>query len=313
MNELQPKTIKLEPAKVEFNYKELEERLAENLQKYQNLTFTEETATECRSTIAELRKGKKAVDEYRKKIKKQLTEPVTEFEDKCKELNKKFDEVINPLVEQHEEFEENRRNEKRKKVEEELAQIIEEFELEQKYAVRLEILDSYLTKSKTMKSIREELESNAQMLKMEQEKEENDKQLVINAVKLANAENGLNLAESAYVNLLEFQNAADIQKQIESDAEKEVHKREEKEQAEKEKQIANFEPTPAETENISFSDPEAIADPFASLEDGLMEDPFVVKESEYEVTYKVRATNGDLQELQNFMKAKGIMFEVIFE
>ena len=92
MNQLQVKTIELEPAKVVFNHEEIKKDLDKSLKKYSGLTFTEDDATECRSTISELRKGKKAVDQYRIKTKKELTEPVAKFENKCKSLNKKFDE-----------------------------------------------------------------------------------------------------------------------------------------------------------------------------------------------------------------------------
>src|SRR5690625_2400356 len=97
--DLAVKTEVFEPAKIEFNYEEIENTLTENLKKYQGLTFTEKEAAECKKVIADLRKGKRLVDQYRIKTKRQLTEPIKAFEEQCKALNEKFDNVINPLLE----------------------------------------------------------------------------------------------------------------------------------------------------------------------------------------------------------------------
>lgn len=71
---------------VEFNYDELKQGLQENLEKYQNLVFTEETMKEGKDTRAKLNKLKKALDDKRKDIKKQCLEPYNAFETKINEL-----------------------------------------------------------------------------------------------------------------------------------------------------------------------------------------------------------------------------------
>lgn len=303
MNELQVKTIELNPAKVVFNHEEIEKDLEKNLQKYSGLTFTEDDAVECRSTIAELRKGKKAVDEYRKKTKKELTAPVTEFENKCKELNKKFDDVINPLVEQNEEFEKKRRDEKREKVHELLAQIIEEFDLEEKYAAQLAIEDSFLTKSKTMKTIEEELSTSAEHLKMQQDKAESDKQVISSSVKLANSEHDVTLSESAYISLLEFKDVKAIQAQISADTNQIIEER--LREQEKVGREAASEQTPPEPKK---EDPEPIGDvPFA---DDLMPDPFVAP-TKIKRAYAVHGTDEQLEMLEGLMNYHGIDWVVV--
>src|SRR5699024_8546782 len=116
MNELQITTTKLEPAKVEFNKKQVLSTLNGILKKYENLIFTEEQTTEIRETLAELRKGRRTADEYRKETKKKLTAPVKNFEEEMKEIVGKFDDVINPINEQLKEYETRRKEEKRKEV-----------------------------------------------------------------------------------------------------------------------------------------------------------------------------------------------------
>lgn len=71
---------------VEFNYDELKQGLQENLEKYQNLVFTEETMKEGKDTRTKLNKLKKALDDKRKDIKKQCLEPYNAFETKINEL-----------------------------------------------------------------------------------------------------------------------------------------------------------------------------------------------------------------------------------
>jgi len=117
MNELKIIANNTTPAKVDFNYKEIEAQLNKVLEKYKGLVFTDETVKDCKKTIADLRKGQKSLDDFRKDTKKILTESVTVFENDCKVLYKKFDEVIDPLKEQADHFETLRKEEKKKAVE----------------------------------------------------------------------------------------------------------------------------------------------------------------------------------------------------
>src|SRR5699024_8573703 len=147
MNELELKTLDLQPAKIEFNKDAIINDLNDTLKHYKGLVFTEDTAKDARKVMADLRKGKKSADEFRKNIKKKASEPIKEFENEMKEIDKLFDDIINPINEQHKEFEAHRKEKKRVKVQEIIANVLNEIELEQKYADRLEILDEYLNKS----------------------------------------------------------------------------------------------------------------------------------------------------------------------
>lgn len=71
---------------IEFNYDELKQGLQQNLEKYENLVFTEETMKDGKETRAKLNKLKKALDDKRKDIKKQCLEPYEKFETKINEL-----------------------------------------------------------------------------------------------------------------------------------------------------------------------------------------------------------------------------------
>lgn len=283
MKELQIRTNSFTPAKVDFNYKEVEVFLDEALKKYEGLVFTEETATDCNKTIAELRKGKRALDEFRKKTKKELTKSVTAFENQCKELNKKFDEVIDPLVEQADDFEKQRREEKRVKVQQIVDELVKEQGLNEKYAQMLVIEDQYLNKTKTLKSIREELTTTAETLGVQQDKEESDKELIKTKVELANAKYNVNLSETPYVRLLEYENVEDIEIKINLDAERE----------------SKVEPEP---------EPEPISDELIELV--TMPEP---KEDEeiYMERYEVHGTDAQLDALEDFMKYQDLEWKII--
>src|SRR5699024_11319652 len=94
--------------------------------KYDGLTFAESETPEIRKTLAELRKGAKAVDRYRIDTKKELNEPITEFEKKCKEIVKKFDERIGSLDEQLKDYEKQWREKRIVKVQEVIANVLNE-------------------------------------------------------------------------------------------------------------------------------------------------------------------------------------------
>lgn len=222
--ELQVKTVTLTPAVVEFNFAELSSALDENLKKYDGLTFTEKDAAACKKTITELNKGKKALDSYRKETKKKLTASVTAFENQCKELNQKFDDVINPLKDQHDQFEINRKEEKRQKVNDIISKLINKEDLNDKYMSQLIVKDEYLTKSKTLKSIEDELAISAEHLGIKQDKEEADMDIIKSHVELVNTKNDLNLIDSSYINLLDYQSVEAIKERIETDALNEVEK-----------------------------------------------------------------------------------------
>lgn len=295
LNELAVKTIEFQPAKVEFNYDEIEATLNENLKKYKGLTFTEDMAADCKRTIAELRKGKKAVDQYRLQTKKQLTESVTSFENQCKALNAKFDEVITPLVEQYDVFEEKRKEEKRVKVQEIIGKLSAEFELNKKHAAELVIEDSFLTKSKTFKSIEEELSVTAEHLKTKQDKRAADEEVIKSHVELANAKHDVGLIESTYINLLDYQEFQEVKERIDSDVKQVINQREKEQLEQLEEQAKSMGETTAQYTKVVNTQ--------ADEQDQTI----------YLEVYEVEATISQLDALEAFMKEQGIKFNIVEE
>lgn len=199
--ELQVKTLKFEPAVIEFNFDEIEKQLVGNLKKYEGLTFTEKEAKELNKTIADLRKGKRLVDQYRINTKKQLIEPVKKFEEDCNTLNSRFDEVIEPLLKQSNDFDEKQRNEKLLKVQAIKKTVIEDLQLVDEIAEQLVIEDRHTNKSTTLKSIEEDLHEQANQLLINKNNEKQGLELIKAQVEIANLKHGVTLYESSYIRL----------------------------------------------------------------------------------------------------------------
>lgn len=212
--------IETKPAVVNFNYQEISDHLDLVLSTYRGLVFSDSTVTECKKTIAELRKGQKSLDEFRKATKKQLTESVTFFEKQCKSLDGKFEDVIQPLTQQYVQFELERREKKREEIQSIIDALIAEHRLSEKYASQLAIPEEYFNKGKAIKAIKAELSALANTLKVQQDKEVQDIDLIKTKVELANAQYQLSsaLMPEPYLRLLSYKSAAEIDSLITSDA-----------------------------------------------------------------------------------------------
>ena len=218
MNELKIIANNTTPAKVDFNYKEIEAQLNKVLEKYKGLVFTDETVKDCKKTIADLRKGQKSLDDFRKDTKKILTESVTVFENDCKVLYKKFDEVIDPLKEQADHFETLRKEEKRKKIQILLEQVAGAYKLNRKYTDMLLIEDGFLNSSVTITKVKEQLSVMADKLRAEQRKEEEDVLTITSTVETVNKEAEINLLVDNYTRLLQYEDATKVMAKIYEDA-----------------------------------------------------------------------------------------------
>lgn len=221
-NRVSLRIIETTPAVVKFNYEEMEANLDAVLVKYQGLTFTDSDAAECKKTIAELRKGQKALSDFRIKTKKELTESVTDFEKQCKKLHDKFETVISPLTIQNDQFELDRREKKRAEIQTYIPLLVRDQGLDEKYSAQIVILEEYYNKGKTLKEIKKELYSIATSLKVQQDKEAQDIDLVKTKVQLANAQYQLtpprDLKPEQYLRLLDFYPISRIEESITFDA-----------------------------------------------------------------------------------------------
>lgn len=97
---------------LEANFEEVEAQLRELMQPYEKLVLREEDISEGKNTLARIRKVEKAIDDYRKAIKKDFSAPLAAFEEKCKALTAVCYESETNLSEQINKYAELRKAEK---------------------------------------------------------------------------------------------------------------------------------------------------------------------------------------------------------
>ena len=153
---------------IEFNKEELKEVLQGHLVKYSNLVVTAETEKDCKKVNAELGKLEKAIDTFRKEIKKALSEPIATFEADCKELVTLIQEVKKPIASQLKEIEDQRKAEKEALIRKEIEKIVIEYELDEKHSAQIDIKATWLNKTTSVSKITTELKNLAEALKIAQ-------------------------------------------------------------------------------------------------------------------------------------------------
>ncbi|MBS5886027.1 DUF1351 domain-containing protein [Clostridium sp.] len=153
---------------IRMNYEEVKLSIEESLKKYEGIVVTEEGLQDCKSTQKELAGLRRKIDDYRKSVKREMEIPIKEFESKCKELVALVDQVENPIKEGITEFDNKRREEKKDKALEIINEAIENYKLEEKYSRELTVLDKYLNLSASQKSVVEDIEQRAALLKQQQ-------------------------------------------------------------------------------------------------------------------------------------------------
>lgn len=102
---------------IQWNNVELKKEIAEKMQEYNTLVFTESTIKDAKADRAKLNKLKTAFEDERKRIKKLCMEPYEKFEKQVREVIALIDEPIGLIDRQIKEVEEQKRIQKRKDIE----------------------------------------------------------------------------------------------------------------------------------------------------------------------------------------------------
>lgn len=186
------------------NFEEVKIYLAENLNKYKGIIVTEEGLKDCKATQKELAGLRNTIDGFRKTTKKEVLVPVTEFESKCKELEKLIQDVETPIKEGINTFDNKRREEKKAKALEFISESVQTHQLSEKYAKRLTVLDKYVALTGSLKAIKEDIEQRALMLVQEQDREIGIMQVIQGTIK------GANETIKTPLKIQDFQNLIDM-------------------------------------------------------------------------------------------------------
>lgn len=153
---------------ITMNFEEVKASLVENMEKYKGIIVTEESLKDCKATQKDLAGLRNKLDSYRKDVKKEMEKPIKAFESDCKELIGLIAEVEAPIKAGITEFDNKRKEEKRKFADIKIFEVCQALGLEKKYADQLTVLDKYLNLSTSAKSVVEDIESRAEALKQQQ-------------------------------------------------------------------------------------------------------------------------------------------------
>ena len=135
----------------------IKSELKADLDLYTKTVFTEETKVEAKKTVANLRKKKTAFQDEIRRAKSLWMKPFEEFQQKAFEVVDMFDEPINAINTQINEFEEKRILEKRKAIEAIYYDIIDDAEWQEKIPFNKVFNSKWENATYTEKNIREEI------------------------------------------------------------------------------------------------------------------------------------------------------------
>lgn len=224
------KTINQVPAVINFNFDDVKIVLQEYSEKYRGLVVTEENEKEMIDVKNELGRLEKEIDKYRLDNKKIMEKPIKEFEEKCKDLIEILKNVSNPIREQLNLFEENRKKQKEEEVKILVENVIDKYGLEDKYAAQLTINSKYLNKGQKENDTLKDLEQRAELLKNSQDQEKQLQKIkeeridfIQKTIEKKNKELDLNLKISNFMFLVNRE-LSEIMEEIELIFTKEVEK-----------------------------------------------------------------------------------------
>lgn len=275
--------IKVIQAKVEWDRTGIMDTVRKIADEYKDLVFNEDSLKDAKDVCADLNKLKKRIDDEKKRLKKLLTEDVKIFEAEIKEVIQVIDEAYNPIKGQIDGFEQARQDEKRNKVQKIIDELIEEQGLREEYQTDMIVQSSYLNKSTSIKSIKDELTQIATAAGLAQDEYDKNVKLIEEMVTNNNNTFGVNLVASQYMKLLDTMSVPEIMMEITKDAQSAVPKEEPKTMNEYVEQV-----------NSKYDE---------SPDDG---DDEIFKE-----IYEVESTDCKLEALEQYMESNGIKFKVV--
>jgi hypothetical protein len=158
--------------KIVINYETLKAELTKLLEEYKGLVVTEQTLAGGKAAQKELASLRVKIDTYRKDKKKELEQPIKQFEAQCKELIALVESVEKPIKEGIKVYDDKKREEKRQTALTLIEEVAAATGLNEKYTAKLDVLDKYMNLTATVSGVRDDLETRAFALKVEQDREQ---------------------------------------------------------------------------------------------------------------------------------------------
>lgn len=274
---------------IQWNNEELKAEISKKMQEYKTLVFTEEEIKDAKKDRANLNKLKNAFEDERKRIKKLCMDPYNRFESQVKEITSLIEEPIRLIDSQIKEVEQQKKEQKRKEVEELFGSI--GFQL---FVTLDKIWDEkWLNATVSLSKIEEQMKSRMYQIGEDVATIQRLPEFSFEAMEVYKSTLNLSLA------IQEGQRLSDIQKRKKEHEEALARKK-----AEEETRMPDFVP-----ENTSeFVDTSPVPDANAIERGDESSSREVSTEELIQLDFRVWGTKEQLMALRNYMKENGLKF-----
>lgn len=152
------------PKVIEFNFDEIKQEVAEKVERYANVIYTEDQIKDAKADRAKLRKFVDALETKRKEIKKQCLAPYEAFEKQMKEIVAVVNEPIAMIDKQVKEYEETQKAEKRDAIEAYWISLSEDAKIPEGIRFDQIFNEKWLNASTSMKSVCAEIDARLEQI-----------------------------------------------------------------------------------------------------------------------------------------------------
>lgn len=225
--ELRVKEITI-PAKIEFNYDELKREIAEKVEKYTNLVYTDQDIKQAKADKAALNKVKKALNDERIRREKEYMKPFNEFKTEINEIIGIIDKPIAIIDKQVKEAEEQKKQEKALAIEE----LFKQMDKPEWLTLGVIYNSKWLNATFAMKSVKEDIEGRLEQINNDLETLSNLPEFGFEATEVYKSTLDINRAVNEGKRLAEIQKKKEEQERLKAEAE---------ERAKEAERIAEFE------------------------------------------------------------------------
>ena len=290
--------------KLTANFDEMEAALTESIAPYEKLIVSEDAITEAKNDRARINKTKGNIDSYRKLVKGIYTEPLKQFEEKCKALCAICDRGLQNIDHQLADFEERRKEEKKSFLEDYFHTVSEEMAYPEYLSLEDVLHPKWENKGTSLDECKKYIDERTAKVDME-----------VGAIRNLHSEWETALLNE-YQRTLDFFAVVTLNDQLTQKAQQEAE-RKRKQQEEQARRQAELERQKQEAEQ-AIDQPEVIQTGQFSFEDELQKAisadlgvTTTVAEPKYVGTFEIYGTTEDLQVVREFLDSHGFHYTLL--
>ena len=291
--------------KLTANFDEMEAALTESIAPYEKLIVSEDAITEAKSDRARINKTKGNIDSYRKLVKGIYTEPLKQFEEKCKALCAICDRGLQNIDHQLADFEERRKEEKKSCLEDYFQTVCEKMAYPEYLSFEDVLHPKWENKGTSLDECKKYIDERTAKVDIE-----------VKAIRNLHSEWETALLNE-YQRTLDFFTVVTLNDQLTQKAQQEAE-RKRKQQEEQARREAELERQRQEAERAATEAVKEVRVASDNFEDALQKaiDADLVKTariiSNFVGLFTVCGTTDELREVEEFLNRKGIHYDVAY-